>query len=207
MTNKRISILETRCEQRKKLVLLINSTFGYEVVHEYDCFKKAFKGLCDNKPDVIIIGLETITGSELDNMASIRSITPEIPIIVLSEDCHPEDIFEILRAGIQGYLLFDEPPLKLLEAIGEVLQGGSPMSNCIAHTIVSSFHKNFNSPLSKREQMVLEQLTLGKSYTQIAQYLSISKETVRTHLRNIYWKMDVNSKAQAIEKAINEKII
>jgi DNA-binding NarL/FixJ family response regulator len=95
----------------------------------------------------------------------------------------------------------------LIEAIREVMEGGAPMSTNIARMVVSSFQKNHNSPLTTRETEVLELLAQGKSYSGIAQQLYVDKETIRTHIKNIYWKLEVHSKADAIEKAKKERFI
>jgi len=96
---------------------------------------------------------------------------------------------------------------KLLDAIKEVVNGGAPMSNKIARMVVESFQRNYDTPLSPRETEVLELLAKGKSYSVIADEIFVHKETVKSHIKNIYFKLQVNSKADAIEKAFKEKYI
>ena len=110
-------------------------------------------------------------------------------------------------AGASGYLTKNIPPERLLKAIYELNSGGAPMSTSIARMVIKSFQKNFESPLSPRETEVLQLLSRGKTYTMIADELFIDKETVRTHIKNIYTKLEVSSKAEAIEKANKERFI
>jgi DNA-binding NarL/FixJ family response regulator len=112
-----------------------------------------------------------------------------------------------LKAGVDGYITKSSSPVKLLEYIKEVYQGGAPLSPSIAKAIVTSFHKNTSSLLTPRELQVLELLAKGKTYSLIAGQLFIDKETVRAHIKNIYWKLEVHSKSAAIEKAMEEKLI
>lgn len=94
-----------------------------------------------------------------------------------------------------------------MNAIDEVVNGGAPMSTHIAKMEVKSFHLNQNSPLSSRESEILSQLTSGKSYGDIAEHLTITKDTVKFHIKNIYLKLQVGNKAEAIEKASKDRLI
>lgn len=116
-------------------------------------------------------------------------------------------VFDALCAGACGYLTKNVPPKKIIDSIKEAYGGGSPMSTSIARMVVQSFHKSNDSPLSPRETEVLQRLSQGKSYTMIADELFIDKETVRSHIKNIYQKLEVHSKAEALEKASRDKLI
>ncbi|MCK6620471.1 MAG: response regulator transcription factor [Calditrichia bacterium] len=113
----------------------------------------------------------------------------------------------MLAAGATGYLLKKTPPAKLLEAISEVYQGGLPMSGQIARKVVQTFQKTPSAPavnLSKREEEILSCLTKGYLYKEIAEQLNISVETVRTHLRNIYEKLHVRTRTEAVLKYLGK---
>ena len=111
----------------------------------------------------------------------------------------------MIRAGVDGYLTKAASYAELLEAIREVHAGGAPLSPPIARKIVMSFHVTTHPYLSKREEEVLKLLAVGKTYTQIAKDLFLSGETVKTHIKSIYLKLDVRSKAEAIQKGLRNK--
>jgi DNA-binding NarL/FixJ family response regulator len=143
----------------------------------------------------------------IDGIKVIKKILPEVNIIVISVHENSQLVFESLVAGATGYITKSSNYNKVLEAINETMQGGAPMSTNIARLVVESFQRNQNSPLSPRETEVLELLAKGKSYSVIADELFIHKETVKSHIKNIYYKLQVNTKADAIEKAIKNKLI
>jgi len=116
-------------------------------------------------------------------------------------------IFDALSNGASGYLTKNTPAVKIVESIKEVKQGGGPMSVNIARLVIDSFRKNQDSPLSKRETQILELIADGKSRSQIARDLFIDLETVRSHIKNIYIKLDVNSRADAIKTARDNRLI
>ena len=116
-------------------------------------------------------------------------------------------IFEALANGASGYLTKNTASAKIIESIKEVVDGGGPMSINIARMVIKSFQKNQASPLSKRETQILLMVSQGKSRFQIADELEIDWETVKSHLKNVYTKLDVNSKSEAIKAARDEKLI
>lgn len=116
----------------------------------------------------------------------------------------PETIFEALKAGANGYLTKTDSPAKLLEAIVEVQQGGAPMSSQIARKVVGFFQQQTTLPdygLTKRETEILQLLTKGYRYKELADQLFVSIDTIRTHIRKIYEKLQVSSRTEAINKA------
>ena len=145
--------------------------------------------------------------SGIDGIKKIKKINPEVEILVVTVHDEDEKVFNALCAGASGYLTKNVPAGRLIDAMDEVLNGGAPMSTNIARLVIRSFQLSTNSPLSPRETEVLQFLSRGKSYTMIADELHINKETVRTHIKNIYQKLNVNSKPAAIEKATKERLI
>jgi DNA-binding NarL/FixJ family response regulator len=121
---------------------------------------------------------------------------------------HKDDdlVFQSLCAGATGYLLKTVAPTRILEAIREVRTGGAPMSSSIARKIVDSFRRT-TSPLTDRESGVLALLCKGYSYKMIADALFISEQTVHFHIRNIYQKLHVHSKSEAVAKAIRQRLV
>ena len=118
-----------------------------------------------------------------------------------------ERVFQSLCAGACGYLTKNTPIAKILSAIKEAHNGGAPMSMQVARMVVQSFRTQSQSELSPREKEVLTELCMGKSYKKVGESLFISQDTVRTHIRNIYRKLEVNSKAEAVAKAFKEKLL
>ena len=160
-----------------------------------------------DEPDIVLmdIGLPGISGVE--GIKRIKRARPKIDILTVTVHDEDEIVFNSLCAGASGYLTKNITPQRLIEAIKEVKQGGAPMSTNIARLVIRSFQKSTVSPLTPRETEVLQHLAKGKSYTMIADKLYINKETVRTHIKNIYKKLNVNSKAAAIEKATKDRLI
>jgi DNA-binding NarL/FixJ family response regulator len=203
----RVGIIDGQTPQAKGLSLLINGTAGLQVAHTYASAKEALGGLNKDLPDVLLFLLGQTQTEELAHIRAIRKLLPLVKILVVSEREDEELVFHLLRAGAGGFLTRDVSPLKLLEAIREIQDGGAPMSMNVARLVVASFFKNNDTLLTPRELEVLGWMARGKSYSQIANMLYVDKETVRSHIKNIYTKLEVHSKADAIEKATQEKLI
>jgi DNA-binding NarL/FixJ family response regulator len=203
----RIEIVEDNDVVRDGLQLLINSMSDHTVVGAYDNCEKAIKNIVKDQPEIVLMDLDLPGMSGIEGIERIKKVHPEINIIVLTVHEDSDMVFEALCAGASGYITKNANHSKLLDAIEEVQNGGAPMSSKIAKLVVDSFQKNHNSPLTSRETEVLEQLAKGKSYSVIAEELFIHKETVKSHIKNIYFKLQVNSKAEALEIARKNKLI
>ena len=203
----RIEIVEDNDVVRDGLKLLINSMSNHVVVGAYISCEQALKNLDKDMPDVILMDLDLPGMSGIEGIKRIKKRTPEIQILVITVHEDSEMVFEALCAGASGYITKNANHSRLLDAIDEIQKGGAPMSSKIARMVVGSFQKNYNSPLTARETEVLELLAKGKSYTVIADELFIHKETVKSHIKNIYFKLQVNSKADALEFARKNKLI
>ncbi len=198
----RIVIVEDDKLIREGFSLLISSTYGYRVVGSYASCEEALRQLEEDQPEVVLMDIELPGMGGIACIEKIKKARPGTNVIVVSVYDQPGLVFEALCAGAGGYLTKNMQPARLLEAIRDIQEGGAPMSTSIARMVVQSFQKNRNSPLTARETEVLEHLARGKSYSSIASELFIDKETVRTHIKNIYFKLEVHSKAEAIEKAL-----
>lgn len=203
----RICIVEDDNLIRDGFALLINSTYGFKIINTYYRCEDAIKNIHADAPDVVLMDIELPGMNGIEGIAKIKKLRPKTNIIVVTVYENDELVFKALCAGAGGYLTKNMQPGRLLEAIRDIQDGGAPMSTNIARMVVASFQKNRNSPLTARETEVLELLSKGKSYTTIAEQLFVDKETIRTHIKNIYWKLEVHSKAEAIEKAIKERLI
>ncbi len=203
----RVVIVEDDDVIRESLTSLINETNNFLCIAGYDNCEEAIKNVISDQPKIILmdIGLPGISG--IDGIKKIKKIYPEVEIIVVTVHDEGEKVFNALCAGASGYLTKNIPAERLIEAMDEVLKGGAPMSTNIARLVIRSFQRSSDSPLTPRETEVLQFLSRGKSYTMIADDLHINKETVRTHIKNIYQKLNVNSKPAAIEKANKDRLI
>jgi DNA-binding NarL/FixJ family response regulator len=156
------------------------------------------------------IGLPQMDGIEGTRL--LREKFAELPIIVFTVHGEDDKIFRALCAGANGYLLKDTPPLRILEALQEVLDGGAPMSPDVARRVVNIFRavappETADYRLTEQETRILKMLVDGHHYKTAAYELGISKHTVAFHLKNIYEKLQVHSKTEAVAKALREKII
>lgn len=146
----------------------------------------------------------------MSGIAGVQKLKDKLPAIgVIMLTVHQEEamIFDALCAGASGYLVKTTQPAKLLDAIKEVHEGGSPMSPGIARLVVQSFQSTSRVELTRREKEILAQLCKGMSYKMIAEFFSISSGTVHSHLKNIYKKLHVNSQAAAVAKALQERLV
>ncbi len=202
-----VSIVEDDDEIRESLAILINGTAGYDCISTYSNCESAIKGIIEDPPDVILmdIGLPGMSG--IEGIRRIKDKQPDIDILMLTVHDDSKRVFEALCAGACGYLIKDTPPARLLEAISEAYDGGAPMTTQIARMVVGSFKTTSHSDLTPREGEVLNQLCKGKSYRMIADSLFISEETVRRHIKNIYKKLEVSSKSEAVAKALKERLV
>ena len=202
-----VTIVEDDEEIRESLALLINATKGYECVSSYSDCETAIDGIGKDLPDVILmdIGLPGMSGIEGIKIIKQNKIDSDILILSIREN--DQSVFDALCAGATGYLIKETPPEKILEAIREVHTGGAPMSTQIARMVITSFKVQPSPELTNRETEVLSQLCKGMSYKMIADSLFISEETVRRHIKNIYRKLEVHSKSEAVAKALKEKLV
>jgi len=202
-----VSIVEDDDEIRESLSILINGTPGFACISTFDNCEAAIATIPEDPPDVILmdIGLPGLSG--IEGIRRIKTQLPDINILMLTVHGDSKKVFEALCAGACGYLIKDTPPARLLDAISEAHNGGAPMSTQIARMVVSSFKTNSHSDLTPREVEVLNQLCKGKSYRMIADTLFISEETVRRHIKNIYKKLEVSSKSEAVAKALKERLV
>ncbi len=203
----RICIVEDDHVIREAFATLIGAIENYDVVGAYSNAEDAIAAVETAQPDVLLMDIELPGMNGIEGIGRIKKIRPKTQIIVVTVYENDELVFKALCEGAGGYLTKNMKPDRLIEAIREIREGGAPMSTNIARMVVGSFQKNHNSPLTARETEVLERFAEGKSYSSIAQELFVDKETIRTHIKNIYWKLEVHSKADAIEKAKKQRFI
>lgn len=204
---KKVAIIEDNKELREGFDFIIKSSNKYNVTGLYDSYEDAISKISKNLPDVILMDIELPGKNGVEATALIKEKFSQVEIIVISVHNDNNLILEAFKAGASGYLIKDFNYVELITAIDDVLSGGSPMSSSVARLVVDQFHVNVNSPLSHREIQVLQMISRGMTYSQIAEDLHISKETSKVHIRNIYKKLQVNSKSEAIAIAQKERFI
>ena len=200
-----VSIVEDNDQLRSTLVRLINRADDFRCVSNYATAEAALIGLPNDHPKVVLmdINLPGINGVEC--VRRLKEKLPTAQVIMLTAYEDTENIFNALAAGAAGYLLKRSPRAELLDAIRDVCHGGSPMTSHIARKVVQSFQKTGASSkaaenLSNREQEVLDCLSQGFLYKEIAEKLGISYETVHTYVRRIYEKLQVRTRTEAVAK-------
>lgn len=202
-----VAIVEDDDEIRLMLERLIDNTPGFSCKHVFNNCESAAERIKKFHPEVVLMDIELPGISGIEGVKKLKPVMPDTDFIMLTIRDDDDSIFRSLCAGAVGYLLKDTQPAKLLSAINEVREGGSPISPSIARKITYSFHPTSESPLSDRETEILRKLCDGHNYVTIADMLFISGHTVRAHIKNIYRKLEVNSRAEAVKKALTEKLL
>lgn len=208
----RVAIIEDERDLREGLRSLINFTPEFSCAESFGSMETALHRIDKNSVDVVLtdIGLPKMNG--IEGTRALREKFPDLPIIVLTVHDENEKIFQALCAGANGYLLKNTPPMQIIEALKEVLDGGAPMSPDVARRVVALFRK-FAPPeisdykLTESEKQILKMLVDGHHYKTAAHELGISIHTVSFHLRNIYAKLHVHSKTEAVAKALREGLV
>jgi DNA-binding NarL/FixJ family response regulator len=207
-TKKRVLIVEDDKEIRNSFAVIVNSSPKFFVVSSYGSCEEAIKHIPADKPDIVLMDIELPGGMNgIKGAKVIKDKWPSTDIIMVTVYEDSDMVFEALKSGASGYITKSANYLELLAALEEISKGGAPMSSKIARMVIDNFHVNPNSPLTKRETEILQLIAEGKTYTQISEQLFISKETSKTHIKNIYAKLQVKCKSEAIAKANSEKLI
>ena len=205
-----VSIIEDNELLRATLARLISRSDGFQCLSNYGDAESALAALPGVKPEVVLVDINLPGMNGVEFVGKLKQAAPEILPVMLTAYEDTDNIFNALAAGAAGYLLKRAPRSELLEAIREVKRGGSPMTTHIARKVVQSFQRtaaaaapkpdDAASTLSNREQEVLDLLSQGFLYKEIAEKLSISYETVHTYIRRIYEKLQVRTRTEAVAK-------
>ena len=213
----RVTIFDDNKRLLDSLCVLIGGSPGFQMANTYtDCSDLESK-VEKSQPDVILMDIEMPGINGIEAVKIVKQQFPKINVMMQTAFENDENVFAAICAGASGYILKNTPPAKILECIVEVYQGGSPMSPSVARKVLGFLQQpkmaekseevkeDYN--LSVREKEVLSCLVSGMSYKMIAEQCTISYETVRSHMKNIYEKLHVASMTEAVAKAINNKIV
>ncbi len=201
----KVSIIEDDDWIRENLATEINRTTGFTCSGKHQNAEDAINRINRESPDVVLLDINLPRMNGIECARKLKALVPSAQILMLTVYEDSEKIFKSLLAGASGYLLKRTPRDELLSAIRQVHEGGSPMTSYIARKVVQSFYqspaeRSETEGLSPREREVLELLARGYFYKEITEALGISMSTVNTHVRRIYEKLHVHSRAQAVAK-------
>ena len=205
----RISIVDDNDQIREGLSVLINGSTGFQCVATYATAENALKYLPAQKPDVVLMDIQLPGMSGIQCVRELRRLLPDLQIMMLTVYEDDDNVFKSIVAGASGYVLKKTPPSELMDAVSDLHNGGSPMSDRIARKVVQAFQQMGKSSretenLTQRESEVLSYVAKGFQDKEIAEKFFLSSETVRTHLRNIYKKLHVRSRTEATLKYLNK---
>ena len=200
-----VSIVDDEKKLCESIATFVNGSPGFRCVSMYGSAEVALRNLPKDQPDVVLMDINMAGMDGIECVKHLKALMPKVQVVMLTVYEDNDKIFNALAAGATGYLLKRFTPDELLQAIRDVLAGGSPMSHAIARKVVASFQSAANvsakeTQLSPREERVLDCLARGLAYKQIGDELGISINTIRTHLRHIYEKLHVQSRTEAVAK-------
>ncbi|KAA3618225.1 MAG: DNA-binding response regulator [Flavobacterium sp.] len=202
-----VSIVEDDGLIRSSLTQIINNSEGFKVTGAYTSAENAIDGLSENLPDVLLLDIDLPGISGIEALPQLTKLAPDLNIVMLTVHEDSTSVFNSLQSGAVGYLVKSNDPQLILSGIREVYEGGAPMSPSIARKIIDSFRPRSSTPLSEREIEVLEKLCGGANNKKIAEDLFVSTNTVKAHIKNIYKKLHVHNRAEAVSTAIRKKLI
>jgi DNA-binding NarL/FixJ family response regulator len=208
----RLLIFEDNLRLAESLTELLNETGDICVVAHFTDGKEALKRIRLHQPDVVLMDIDMPGSGGLDALRTIRREDEKVNILMYTVFDDNSNVFQAICEGANGYLLKKADPEKVIAAIHEVFNGGAPMTPSIARKVLQLFSAPYQQTkdlenLSAREHEVLKILVRGSNYKMIAAELNISQDTVSSHVKNIYRKLHVNSKSQAVAKAIHNRLI
>ncbi len=199
-----VAIIEDLATYRNAMEVLLNGSTGYHCCGAFDSAETALRSLPVLKADVALVDIHLPGMSGIQLVKCIREMIPDTLCMMCTAYDQDDDVFQALQSGAHGYILKSTPPVKILEAIQELKNGGSPMSNEIARKVVMTFQQSSvdraEFDLTRRETETLTLLSQGLLYKEIALRLSVTLDTVRRHCFNIYTKLHVNNRTEAINK-------
>ena len=206
----RVAIVEDHDDFRESVYHVLQGTEGFTCVGKFCSLEDAMRRLPES--DVLLLDINLPGKSGIEGIASVKKLTPKTQVVMFTVYEDDATIMQAIRAGADGYLLKKTPPVRLLQAIEEAASGGMPMTPFVARQAIAAFRRHLPSTtdvfdLTPREQEVLGLLAQGFSYGKVGESLFISIDTVRNHVRNIYQKLQVSSKAEAVAKATKRGLV
>lgn len=208
----RVLIFEDNTDFIDSISELISNADGIELAGVYNNCKNAVRHVAHHRPDVVLMDIDMPVENGLQGLRSLRDAGNEVIVLMLTVFDDNDRVFQAVCHGASGYMLKRTAPEKIIEAIREAHTGGAPMTPSVAKQVLKLFSKPFQKSaelqtLTPREHDVLSFLVRGYSYKMAAGEMNVSIETLRYHIKNIYAKLHVNSKSEAVAKALQNKIV
>lgn len=201
--DKVICIVEDKMELRDAMSMMLQLTDGFVAGGSFNSTEEAIPAICNIVPDAVLMDINLPGSSGINCVATLKTRFPQMLFLMCTAYEDNEKIFNSLKAGASGYILKSDGPAKIMDALSEMLKGGSPMSSSIARKVVGSFkhleeeHQLVHN-LTDREKEILSLLATGLMNKEIADKLNISSATVRTHIQHIYEKLQINTRVEAV---------
>lgn len=210
--NIKVVIFEDNNNLREGLFQLINGSQGFSCVGAYANCDHLLKNISEDKPDVVLMDIQMPGINGIEGVKIIKENFPSVKVLMETIFEDDEKVFASICYGAEGYILKNTAPVEILEAIKEIYDGGSPMTPSVANRVLKMIRaKHHEIPdsfdLTKRETEILSCLVKGMSYKMVADVCTISIDTVNMHVKNIYKKLQVHSKSEAVAKAIRGKMV
>ena len=210
--NIRVAIIEDDRRIREGLAVLIGRAAGYRCIGAFGSVEEATATDWSEVPDVVLVDIGLPGMSGIDGLSLLRQKYPGTALLMITVYEDDERIFQALCAGASGYLLKKTPPAKLLESLAEVLHGGAPMSPEVAQRVLRLFREirppeKVDYNLTPHELRLLRLLVEGHNYQSAAAELGVSFSTINFHMQNIYTKLQVHSKSEAVAKALRQRLV
>ena len=208
----KVALVEDDHSTREGLRLLIHGSQGFRCTGAYESVEEALPALALEQPEVLLMDINLPGMSGREGVRVVKERWPAIEVLMLSVYGEQESVFESICNGAAGYLLKKTPPARLLEAIQEAREGGSPMSPEIARKVVVLFRRTPRPEqperqLTPRELQLLALLAEGQGYGEAGDLMAVSENTIRNYIRSIYEKLHVHSKSEAVSKALRQGLI
>ena len=209
----KVAIFEDNRNLREGLFQLIDGSDGFNCVGAFPNCDRLIQNLKESKPDVVLMDIEMPGLSGIEAIKILKENFPDVKVLMETIFEDNNKIFDSICNGAEGYILKNTPPVLILSAIKEIYEGGAPMTPSVASKVLKMFKKNSTSDLkeeldlTEREKEILKSLVEGMSYKMIAATYFISIDTVSGHIKNIYKKLQVHSKSEAVAKAIRGRIV
>ena len=207
----RLLVFEDNSDFAESLVELIESVDGIEVLEVYSNAKNIVKHVAYHRPDVVLMDIDMPIENGLQGLRNLRAAGDQTIVLMLTVFDDNDRVFQSVAHGASGYILKRSSPEKIIEGIREAFDGGAPMTPSIAKQVLKLFSQPFQKSdqlqtLTQRENQVLSFLVRGYSYKMASSEMDVSLETFRYHIKNIYVKLHVNSKSEAVAKAIQNRV-
>ena len=208
----KVAIIEDLPELREGLAVLIDFAAGYRCTGKFDSMETALAAIGQQLPDVVLVDIGLPGMSGIEGIRLLKQSYPDLLLVMLTVYEDDDRIFEALCAGATGYLLKKTPPARLLESLKEVMAGGSPMSPEVARRVITLFQavrppERADYRLTPHETRLLKLLVQGHTYKTAATEFNTSIHAISFHMRNIYQKLQVHSKSEAVVKALRDRLV